>query len=473
MEAIKYVKQHHKPYIGLINKKITDKYNHNYYYYDFLYTKFNNIISQDKKLSINICNYKEFINENNVKVLPIPYLENINKLIISNFNYDEFIKYKNLKDIQFHIRYSKNIAKRKIFQLQKNKSIMKSFRINENLIVETGDNELYTNSSIQELITKYLTLRLNITLPNLKTLKCLNSPVYINSIQPIETLIISSLSKYLLTNMNELLFKLPNLKTLGIHKLNFFVLYDIFNDKSINFNCMKINNIYKRININKCINDIKDIHKLIIGNDKIKKLNLFINTNSTEIKNLDKLKLNFYDTSFNCYQINKIQIKLTNIQKITLNTYYNVNIKNINKIKINQSTIQFKISIKDKSLTKIVNFNTLLLNCFNYNYNKIEYKKNYYEVIFNIIKNLLKKQQYKLIPLARQCLSMCNFSISSFLNYLNYYGPNIKQKFILKLTKKICNKYIDTTYKQLKILIKSFDIYEDEKYFIFKRKKNI
>ena len=373
MEAINFIKNYHKPYIGEINDKIVDEDGFNYYYYC-------NVINEALKL---------------IKT---------NKFYLSFYStYIEVYNYDN--DIINYIFNSNQIKNKKIniYDLI-DISILKIDNYIPNLKYIFNS----PNDFLEEIVINS-TIIFNETFSKLKELTC--TTVYFNAIQPIEYLTLNINNTYnnnLLNNFDDILIKLPNIKEIILNKHHYENIDKKNNrcdlicyDRTLTSNYDHIFTFTKNLNVY-----IKP-PKIIFKNTKPPK---FI------FKNLDNLILNFYnEEEFYINKINneKAKHKIYNVNNITINTYFDLYVNNFKFIKINKSKGNFILKLQEGQI------NTFFLDCFNYSNSSI--------IIKNNLENIIKDKILSIINNINKLITI--YPLLKNNNHSKYYVNEIKPFF--------------------------------------------
>lgn len=218
---------------------------------------------------------------------------------------------------------------------------------------------------LEKDIKPYKDYILNDTLSELKILCC--KSVIINTIQPIEYLILTSynkINKNLLDNLNDLPLKLPNIKKIYVYWSSNRIIITYKYNKEKKLWTIDMNNFYSRY-VNKKYFNINNV-----DNVKLKLCYKYIKCSN--IKNLEIIKSYNIHHFYTCY--------------LTLNNIENINNKLSSKYFIKEYKLNhYKISYRYYYNNENVNINFNKLNSTN-NFNNKLFKKFIIDSIIDIMK---------------------------------------------------------------------------------------
>lgn len=444
-KAIDFLKKNHKDSLIKFNDEYIDKEGNNYDYYKNLYNNpFNQLLKPNEKI-LKIT--KKFIYD--IGLSKKLNLNDINYVyVVCPFIDDKRYDYKEI-DFLYDFNYI-------------------SYN-NIHLIINYPCNTIEKIYALKKIF-------FNITLPKLKVLHC--QEAIFNTIQPIEELYFNnfyySTYKNFINNFDNILIKLPNLKKININNV---YEYNLINNNWILSSNYRYQPSY---NLQFNISSINKDNNLIAN----------VNTNKLNFDNINTLTINYYSNYYRFrYLLGQIhKINIFNVKNVIINVGHNIfikNIKDVNEIRINKSIINSIlcfIIIKKNNNRKISKYevlnykiSTIFLNCFEINNDQINKKDSYFEIIKQIINNLIKSKNLNQLNNVLELFNYIKDIPKDFYNnckkLMNRKKYNDNELNIIFEEYKYCiNKNLNNTLTNLQEILKIFNFKEDNNYFIFTKK---
>ena len=309
MEAIKFIKENNKKYIGYIDNTILDNEKHNYDYYKQLLKikKYKNILLtlDNNKLIINDNKYNEtkILNTNEIYYRNMYYKIQDEYILITNKQHiKNILEGKNNKDKYNEYLYCKFLYENNKCEITIN-GIIEPISIHIFILSNNNIEKLIINNNITyDTDTTYYIGIIDIFVENITTLKKIKCPFckiinYSNNILYTKTSYLydcKNIKKIKYENiiddghngdiikMSEITKKYPNLEELTLKGYFIDLIFDYsINLKKLNYDLMGgkliFNNNNITINCNDIIINIEDINENIININYLSKNNITIN----------------------------------------------------------------------------------------------------------------------------------------------------------------------------------------------------